>query len=171
MMRASNHASPCIQQLRNPVPSYRKRKKRLVKGNRAVDVLREKMEFYNSKANELVAGIVEVLKKSEISQGKRLHEMYKMMHSHNEIVIDCAAKLAPYQSSKLQSVELTKKEIKRYVLQVPVPAGSTQEWLNQVKQQQLPAPVLNREEPEQVVIPPSYNDDDDWEYKNLVKVG
>lgn len=86
--------------------------------------------FYNTKAKEILDVIIDELKKSEKAQGATLLAVYKHLRAADDIVIDCATKLAPYQSPKLESIEVNKKVEHRYVIRAPQQSKSTQDWVN-----------------------------------------
>lgn len=123
---------------------YRKKRfePRLTHKQRAIDILYANMIFFNDKAVKMTIEIVEALKKSEISRGDKLADMHKAMIRVRELTLECASKLAPYQSPKLESVEVKKTVEHRFVLRAPTPVKNTQSWLNQVDQEAklLPSP-------------------------------
>jgi ribosomal 50S subunit-recycling heat shock protein len=95
----------------------------------AKDMIYEKMIVYNTKAREILAFLIENYKKSDKAQFEKLKQLYIQMRQCDEIVIDCAHKLAPYQSPKLESVEVRSKVEHRYVMQVPQPMKSAADWM------------------------------------------
>lgn len=99
---------------------------------KATEVLYEKMVFYDKKAKELYFEIKKVLKSSDGAQrGDILAQMTKYMQRANDICIDCASKLAPYQSPRLQSMEVKKNVTHRFVIQAPKPATDSSAWLEE----------------------------------------
>ena len=122
---------------------YRKRRfgQNIDHKQRAIDVLYRKMQYYNDDAMMIATEICKVLKDSPTSEGKRLVEMHKMMMRFDDISIDCASKLAPYQSAKLQSLEINKKVTHRFVIQAPMVVKDNKEWLEQVSLTALPPPL------------------------------
>lgn len=111
----------------------------------AIDVLYEKMVFYDTKATSLGHQIVEIIKVSDKSRGDLLTQMFRTMVKFNDIVIDCANKLAPYQSAKMQSIEIRKETTHRFVVEAPKPAKNTKDWLNNI-QAEIPQHIKDRSE-------------------------
>ena len=144
---------------------------------RAVDVLYNKMVFYNQEANEMGLKIWELLKQGDKARGDKLADMYKAMMRINDLAIECATKLAPYQSAKLESVEVKKTVEHRYVIRAPAQLKSVQDWSQQVKLEALPPPVL-RNTPKPNITPVNTQnniqdaeiiEEDDYEYSNSVR--
>ena len=96
---------------------------------RAVDVLRERMKFNHNVAQDIIAGIIVLLKKDVPPRGDLLAQMYKEYSRTADLAVDCAAKLAPYESPKLQSMEVKTENIHRFVVRTPAPAATTEEWM------------------------------------------
>lgn len=122
---------------------YRKRKLGVkIQTVRAIDVLYQKMNFYSERAETMALEIYKILKEDPKPRGDKLADMYKAMMRLNEIAIECAAKLAPYQSAKLESIEVKKTVEHRYVIAAPKPVDNSANWLMQVDQEAklLPSP-------------------------------
>jgi len=102
------------------------------KNSSAVDILREIMHFHQTNAKEIMLDIIMRLKASDKSRGDLLAMMYKKWSESTEIVIKCAEKLAPFESPKLQSLEVNNNHTIRYVLRAPEQAESTNAWIKQV---------------------------------------
>ena len=113
----------------------------------------------------LATEICKKLKESSTSKGDKLVEMHKMMMRFNDIVIDCAAKLAPYQNAKLQSVTIDKKVTHRYVIQAPTPIQNKETWLEQVKETTPQIPVFKKQEQGQE----AEEVEKDYEYDNIIE--
>ena len=111
---------------------------------RAIDVLYDKMNFYNDKAMVIAKEICELLKKADKAQGAKLAEMFKHMMRFNDIVIDCAVKLAPYQSARLESVEVKRKVEHSFVIKAPIQMPNSKNWMEMVEKQALPPPSFER---------------------------
>lgn len=94
---------------------------------RATDVLYQKMHVYNNEAKTILNTLIELCKKTS-SNSPALRELYLLMRKADDIVIDCAHKLAPYQSPKLESIEVRNKIEHRFVLRAPKPIASVEEW-------------------------------------------
>lgn len=111
---------------------------------RAIDKLYEKMMFYDTAAVVMGNKICKLLERSDKSLGIELAGMYKTMGGFNNIVIDCAAKLAPYQTPKLQTVEVNKKIEHRFVIRAPLQSPNTANWLKAIEASPAPPPILQR---------------------------
>lgn len=86
--------------------------------------------FYDTKAKQLYAEVRKVLKEDNAAaRGDLMAQMIKHMQKANDICIECAAKLAPYQSARLQSMEVKKNVTHRFVIQAPKPAETSASWL------------------------------------------
>lgn len=94
------------------------------------------MVFYDNRAIRLYAEIREHLKedvkKGAPIRGDLMAQMLKHMQKANEVCIECAAKLAPYQSPRLQSMEVNKKVTHRFVIQAPQQIEDSNAWLEQI---------------------------------------
>lgn len=124
------------------------------------------MEYYDNDAMIIATEICKILKDNPVSQGAKLVEMHKAMMRFNDIAIECASKLAPYQSAKLQSVEIKKHVEHRFVIQAPAVVAKKEQWLDQVALTALPppiAPVIKKAEPIEDI------EDPDYEYINNIE--
>lgn len=99
---------------------------------KAIDVLYENMIFYDEKGKKLFIDIREWLAKNDDKRGDLLAKMAKLMSECKTIAIECASKLAPYQSPKLESIEVNKKVTHRYVIQAPQQYNNSDQWLKAV---------------------------------------
>lgn len=100
----------------------------------AIAVLRQQMLFYRDQAEEICEKIIEALKKNN-SRGDLVAMMYKHLSDASKMTIDCAAKLAPYQSPRLESVEVKKTVTNRYVIQAPTAFNDQDLWLQNSKKE------------------------------------
>lgn len=98
----------------------------------AVETLAENMDFYNNKAEALLLQLREQMKQA--SRGDLAAAMTKHILHCRDMAIECAAKLAPYQNPKLQSVEVNKKVTHRFVIQAPKIIKDSSEWLRTVNE-------------------------------------
>jgi hypothetical protein len=105
----------------------------------AKDVLYDKMMFYHTKAETIANGLMNVIKSGVVARADLLVALHKDMHKFNSIVIECASKLAPYQSPKLETVEVRNTNTVRFVVEAPRPINDTKKWLESTKQ--LPPPI------------------------------
>lgn len=90
------------------------------------------MIFYDEKGRKLFLDIREYLAKHEDKRGDLLAKMAKLMSECKAIAIECASKLAPYQSPKLESIEVNKKVTHRYVIQAPHQISNADDWLKSI---------------------------------------
>jgi hypothetical protein len=108
---------------------------------KAIDVLYEKMIYYNDKAIPLHCRITELLTQTGANPSL-IVQLYKKLHELNILVIDCASKLAPYQSAKLQTIEVKSKVEHKFVIAAPMPQKDSQTWLKAAGVPQLSAPQI-----------------------------
>lgn len=93
------------------------------------EILYEEMYFYKFKANKLGNEIARIIKEGEKARGDLLFQLYKLMLENKETLVEIAAKLAPYEHAKLQSVEV-KSEVKHsFVIRAPEVTKDTNTWL------------------------------------------
>lgn len=95
---------------------------------KAVDLLYEKMMFYHDKARTILTAIIDDMNQNEQTDAKIRIQAMRMLKEADEIAIDCAVKLAPFQSPKLESVEVNNKVEHRYVMRAPAQFKSTNDW-------------------------------------------
>lgn len=118
---------------------YKKlRKPKFVWKKKATEILYDKMIFYHEKADEIAKVLIEMIEKGKTARGDLVVQIHKDMHRFNDIAIECASKLAPYQTPKLESVEVKQKITHKFVVKAPMVAQTTQEWLKQIQQPLLP---------------------------------
>lgn len=98
----------------------------------AVATLRREMLFYRDQATTLCEKIMELLKEQN-SRGDLIAMMYKYCNEAKKMTIDCANKLAPYESPKLQAIEVKETSVTRFVIEAPTLATNPQSWLDNVK--------------------------------------
>jgi len=125
---------------------------------KATDILYDKMITYDTKAKDILNALISSLKSQEKAQFDKIKAMYLQMRQCDDIVIDCAHKLAPYQSPKLESVEVNKKVEHRYVLQVPQPMKTKEDWMNHVGATKIKSEEMTRDLPATSKIAPSVHD-------------
>lgn len=103
----------------------------LSKRTKAVDMLYEAMIFWHGEGIKIINEIKRRLE--ENGNGKDAIALAKIWKGYDDRWIDIAAKLAPYQSPKLSSMELNNKTITRYVVEIPRKSESAKEWLKQAE--------------------------------------
>ena len=94
---------------------------------KATDVLYQKMHSYNNEAKEILAYLIKEVKEQN-KNSPALKSLYQLMDKADSIVIDCAHKLAPYQTPKLESIEVRNKVEHKFVLRAPKAVHSLEEW-------------------------------------------
>lgn len=102
---------------------------KVTRTRKAVDVLYEKMVFYDNRAKKILNAIIEDMKLEVQADAKTRLAAVKMLKDCDEIALDCAVKLAPFQTPKLESVEVNAKVENRYVMRAPVISKSEQDWM------------------------------------------
>ena len=117
--------------------------KRLKKRNlrtkyKATDVLYDKMVFYHEKAQKIADFLLKIVEQNYTSRGDLFVALHKDMNQFNNIAIECASKLAPYQTPKLESIEVKKDITHRFVVVAPKVISNSQEWLKNIQPYEQP---------------------------------
>lgn len=94
----------------------------------ARDVLYDAMINFESKANTIITVMIEMIKSTQKSNYQELKVLYQEFRRCSELACDYATKLAPYQSPKLESIEVKSEVEHRFVLRVPHQMKSVEEW-------------------------------------------
>lgn len=94
----------------------------------ARDVLYDAMINFESKANTIITVMIEMIKSTQKSNYQELKVLYQEFGRCSELACDYATKLAPYQSPKLESIEVKSEVEHRFVLRVPHQMKSVEEW-------------------------------------------
>jgi len=127
---------------------YKRLKKRNLRDSirskyKATDVLYDKMVFYHEKAEKIALFLIKVVEQNNISRGDLLVALHKDMNQFNNIAIECASKLAPYQSPKLESIEVKKDITHRFVVVAPKVINDSTTWLKTTMQFEPPMKLIN----------------------------
>ncbi len=122
--------------------------------NSAVAVLRHEMIFYRDQAATLCEKIMELLKEQN-SRGDLIAMMYKYANEAKKMTIDCANKLAPYESPKLQAIEVKETRVTKFVIEAPTLATNPASWLENVKSEKKLLSDLKRNADDIEIIPPN----------------
>lgn len=96
--------------------------------------------FYDQHGEGLFLKVREFIQTGDKARGDLLAAMAKKMTECKQIAIECASKLAPYQSPKLESIEVNKKVTHRYVIEAPKQFKDSGTWLNSINKPLLKAP-------------------------------
>jgi hypothetical protein len=134
----------------------------LERQRKAVDMLYDAMLFWHDEGSKLIKQLKDKLNVE--GEGRIAANIAKIWKDVDDRWIDIAAKLAPYQSAKLSNIQVTKNEIKRFVIEVPSIIEDKREWLSKVEKEQklLPKPTIINN------IPNGHdNDIDEIEYDEL----
>lgn len=116
---------------------YKKvRKPSLKFKHKATDILYNKMMFYNDKATIITEALIKIVQTQQQARGDLLIQLHRDLHKFNEITIECAAKLAPYQIPKLNSIEVRNEHVHKFVMLAPKTIQSKDKWLDAVKSEQ-----------------------------------
>lgn len=99
---------------------------------KAVEVLEEQMQFYQNKAQDILLKITNWLENEDFVNILEVKDAYKLMEIARDKARDCAAKLAPYQSPRLESIETNNKTTHQFVVKMPSLIESPDDWLKQV---------------------------------------
>lgn len=147
------------------LPLYAKKVIRSISERRplkATDVLYEKMHSYNKEAKEILNYLIEQIKQQN-KNSPVLKQMYQLMQRADDIVIDCAHKLAPYQSPKLETIEVRNKVEHKFVLRAPKTVASVEEWAKLTGAEKIAVDEVKAKIKEQAPIVESLHDFDEIE--------
>lgn len=111
------------------------------KKSQAVALLEEAMLFWRGEGQKLIKQLIKAVEDKEIRLAVQLAKTWKGV---DDRWIDIAAKIAPYQTAKLSSIEVNKTEVKRFVIAAPPLVPNKKDWLEKVEYEQkiLPKPVV-----------------------------
>lgn len=126
----------------------------------AIDVLHAKMHAYNKEAREILSYLIEQVK-IQNKNSPALKSLYQLMQKADDVVIDCASKLAPYQSPKLESIEVKNKVEHRFVLRAPKQIASVDDWAKITGAKTLTAEEMEKKAKELAPMEPSIHDFDE----------
>lgn len=144
-----------------PLPLYSKKVIRRIdhKPLKATEVLYQKMHSYNKEAKEILNYLIEQIKQQN-KNSPALKQLYQLMQRADDVVIDCAHKLAPYQSPKLETIEVRNKVEHKFVLRAPKAVSSVEEWAKLTGAEQLAAQEVQVKVKEQLKEAESIHDYD-----------
>jgi hypothetical protein len=130
--------------------------------DKATDVLYTKMHVYDKEAKEILSFLIEQIKKQN-ANSSALKSMYQLMQKADDIAIDCAHKLAPYQDAKLATIEVRNKIEHRFVLRAPKQIESVESWMKQTGAEKLRSDQINPIKQQFAPTEPSLHDYDEEE--------
>ena len=61
--------------------------------------------------------------------------MYKHMAEAKKLAIDCASKLAPYESPRLEAIEVKQKTVTKFVIESPTAIKDQSQWLSNTQRE------------------------------------
>lgn len=129
----------------------------------ATDVLYSTMTAYNKEHKSILQYLVELVKANNTNL-PQLKQLYMLMNKAGEVAIDCAHKLAPYQSPKLESIEVRNQVEHKFVIRSPEKAKSIEEWAKMTGAQSMDYdPSIKKEEKVQEPAPSIHDFDTDEE--------
>ena len=110
--------------------------------SQAIKYLEEAMIFWHDEGIRIIKALIKNL--NDEGMGRQAAEIAKIWRGVDDRWIEIAAKLAPYQSAKLSSIEVNKKIEKRFVIAAPSVVPDNKTWLEKVEQEQklLPKPQV-----------------------------
>lgn len=94
----------------------------------ARDVLYDAMVNFESKANKIIHVMIEMIKGQQKANYQELKVLYQEFRKCSELACEYASKLAPYQSPKLESIEVKSEIEHKYVIRVPHQMKNIEEW-------------------------------------------
>ncbi len=131
----------------------------------ATDVLYRKMHTYDKEAKGILTFLIERIKAEGVESVAHLKSLYVLMEKCDERAIECASKLAPYQTPKLESIEVKGKIDHRYVLRAPQTMKSVSEWMKHTGAERLKVEsLMNKETVKQTIAKTIHDFTEDEEY-------
>ena|SRR6185436_12880668 len=100
----------------------------------AVQTLRQEMIYFRDQAAVLLDTIIAELKKEPVRHDL-IAQMVKYKMESKKMAVDCAAKLAPYEAPRLESVEIKQKTVTKYVIEAPSIMKDPNQWLDNAKRE------------------------------------
>ena len=101
----------------------------------AVQTLRGEMLYFRDQGQALLDAIIEEFKKITPQRQDLIAQLVKYKMEAKKMSIDCAAKLAPYEAPRLESIEVKQKTITKFVIEAPSAIKDTNEWLQNAKKE------------------------------------
>lgn len=98
----------------------------------AIEVLKECMLFYRDQAPSMISQIITLLKKQN-TRSDLLQMMRRLQAENSESIVYAAAKLAPYENPKLNSVQAKINIQENFTIREPSLADNPTIWLQNVK--------------------------------------
>ena len=150
-----------------PIQRARTKKHRLtvLRKLRATDVLYDKMVYHDTKSREILVELHNHYNTSDKAQYDKVKQIIIELRRVDELVIDCAQKLAPYQSPKLESIEVKSKHEHRYVMRTPNQIKTVDEWASLTGATRAKREELIKESVKSEVVPSIHDfdtDEDDY---------
>lgn len=127
---------------------------------KATDVLYTKMHAYNNEAKEILKYLIEQTRAQNANAVAEMKKLYSLMDKADAIAIDCAHKLAPYQTPKLESIEVKNRVEHRFIIRAPQKIATLEEWTKKTGAEQLKTDQLTKKIDELTPPAPSIHDFD-----------
>ena len=124
----------------------------------ATDVLYRKMHVYDKEAKRILDFLITTIKSQPLANSAQLKSLYSLMEKADDRSIECASKLAPYQTPKLESIEVKGKVDHRYVIRSPQPMQSVDQWMKHTGAERLKIEEMTKREKELEPPTPSIHD-------------
>jgi hypothetical protein len=140
----------------------KKRRIALSKRVKGVDVLYEQMCIHHFQAKSVIRSMLDLVREDPKANFAVMKDLLAKMRQCGEVAIDCAAKIAPYQTPKLETLEVKSKVEHKFVIEAPQPVASVTDW---AKLTGAKLAKINKTETKRVLQPikPSIHDFDDDE--------
>ena len=140
---------------------------------KGADVLYETMHRYRTEMREIILVIREAYKSIKMDERIKLAEirgLTQQLLKIDEFIVDIAHKLAPYQSPKLETIEVKNQIEHKFVLRAPTPIANVQDWMQKTGAEKLNSDQINPIRKEVTPQEPSIHDFDDDEVETFKKL-
>lgn len=110
--------------------------------SKAIDMLEEAMYFWHDEGIKIIKALNHMLNME--GKGREAAQLAMLWKNVDDRWIEIAAKLAPYQSPKLSSIENKNEVVVRHIVRPYAKAKDSKEWLERVREdeQYLPKPKV-----------------------------
>jgi hypothetical protein len=139
----------------------KKRRRSLSKHVKGVDVLYEQMCIHHFQAKSVIKSMLELIHDEPKANFAVIKELLAKMRQCGEVAIDCAAKIAPYQTPKLETLEVKSKIEHKFVVEMPQKVASVAEWAKLTGANLAKLERNNSKRPLQPIKPSIHDFDDD----------
>lgn len=116
----------------------------------AYEVLERQMLFWDAEGEKLLSKIEKVYLRENAFNRIEFAAICKALGNAREKAVDAASKLINYQNPRLANMNITKQEVKRFVIEAPRLIEDKDVWLERVREDQArlpqPAPINSRQD-------------------------